>query len=140
MNEENNNLENLRCEYEQINLNLRHFHNSRLIAIGIYLIIFLVALLFTFSSFRVEWGRGEDRLSNLKILWAFFTVIFLAFDVYLELNLHQLKKTAKELEATLKLRQLTVLAKPEITWSYLVVWAMYTVLILFWLIAGNRNY
>jgi hypothetical protein len=84
----------LRCEYRQVNHNLRHFNASRLAAIGVFLVIFLIALLFTFSNFRVVWGIGAVQRTNAKALWVFLTLIFLAFDVYAELNVQQLRKIA----------------------------------------------
>ena len=135
--DEEKDIENLRCEYQQVNHNLRHFNTSRLAAIGVFLIIFLIALLFTFSNFRVVWGTGADQRTNAKALWLFITLFFLTFDVYAELNIQQLRKIAKELEKTLNLKQFTKLATTERTWLYLVIWGMYAVLLLFWLIAGS---
>lgn len=137
--DEEKNTENLRCEYRQVNRNLRHLNASRLAAIGVFLFVFLIALLFTFSDFRVVWGIGANQRRNASSLWLFITLLFLAFDVYSELNVQRLHKIAKELEKSLNLKQFTELATKERTWLYLVTWAMYVVLVLFWLFAGSKT-
>ena len=139
MNEENN-LENVRCEYIQVNQNYRQLVNLRFCCFGLYLIIFLIAVVLTFSNFTVSWGRGEDQLTNLRILWILITVVFTALDIYLEINLRSLLKTAKELEELLNLRQFKLLAAPEKTWLYILICIFYFGIILFWLVAGTRAF
>jgi hypothetical protein len=109
---EKNNPENLQGEYSQVNQNYRHFNNLRLTVFCFYFVIFLVAIVLTYSNFKVVWGRYGDQQSSAKLLWFLVTAVFLSIDIFCELNIRQLQRIAKQLEEVLGFRQFTQLATP----------------------------
>lgn len=136
MSDETVNLENLHCEYSQVNQNFRSFSFMRLAIFCFYFVVFFAAIILTFSEFKVYWARNGIIETVSKILWFFLTLIFLGIDIYFEANIRQFRLIGKELEERLGLKQFGVLNLPKLSWLNYVVWAAYAIFLFFWVVAG----
>ena len=131
--EEKNNLENLRCEYLQVNQNYRHFNKRRLAAVGFYFLVSLVIALFLFRILQATVNSDQQRTSS-RLMSFFFTSMFLSFDIFCELNLRQLQKIAIRLEDALGLQQFKEMSLPQRAWLHYIIWGMYGIFFFFWFI------
>jgi len=132
--DEKNNLENLRCEYSQVNQNYRHFENLRLAAFCFHFLVFFGTLLFITGILSVGWWLGPKRVLWSRTLGIFFTLAFLGFDIYCQISLRQLQKVLKTLEESLSFQQFRLLTSPQTIWLKYVMSGLYAVFIIFWLI------
>lgn len=128
------NIENLRCEYSQVNQNYRHFENLRLTAFGFHFVAFFGTVLFITGILSVGWWLGPKRVLWSRTLGIFFTLAFLSFDIYCQLSLRHLQKVLKTLEESLNFQQFRLLTSPQIIWLQYVMSGLYVVFLIFWLV------
>ncbi len=133
--DEKDNLENLRCEYLQVNQNYRHFSKRRLAAVGFYFLVFLVITLFFFQILQAT-GNSDKQRTSSRLMGFFFTSMFLSFDIFCELNLRQLQKIAIRLEDALGLQQFKEISLPQRAWLHYIIWGMYGIFFFFCLVVG----
>lgn len=130
MNEKKTSLENLRIEYIEANANRRHYSNLRFAMFTVFFAVTGAVVSVAFGLVKTDPPPSPNMVIGARIAGLFFTGVFFYLETLCDRNRRHFGLIAKELEEELGYRQFSTRDLPQ---SRNVTWAMYVILILFWL-------
>ena len=118
MTDQNDNFENMRFEYVEVNHNHRHYSSLRFASFTLYFIVSGGLLYFSYGGgTKLSSLSWWDLISRTKIIALLLTAAFFAFEIVCELTMRQLRKVAGELEEALGYRQFRTGSFSAMLWA-----------------------